>query len=311
MSKGENRSTIIGFALIGIILLLFSWYNTKQYEKQQKERYLADSTAAAQAIESARLDTTYHATAEEVQIPGQELPLYQDSALYLASVAEADYYTLENDKIKLTISSRGAQPYEVEIKNYYTYDSSVLVLLRSGKSNLEYEINTNQWINTGDLNFSLASQSENSLVLRLYFSENSYIEAIYALAEESYMADYNLRFVNMDGILERSTNQIRLHWNADRPHLEKGYKNEKNYSAIAYRFAGTNDVKSLGMRKDSAKESFSANLRWFGFQQQFFSAILVAENNFVGGTLENKFYTEDVVVATGDLMRSSAEMLLV
>jgi len=310
MSKGENRSTIIGFALIGIILLLFSWYNTKQYEKQQKERYLADSTAAAQAIESARLDTTYHATAEEVQIPGQELPLYQDSALYLASVAEADYYTLENDKIKLTISSRGAQPYEVEIKNYYTYDSSVLVLLRSGKSNLEYEINTNQWINTGDLNFSLASQSENSLVLRLYFSENSYIEAIYALAEESYMADYNLRFVNMDGILDRRTNQIRLHWNADMPHLEKGYKNEKNYSAIAYRFAGTNDVKSLGMRKDSAKESFSANLRWFGFQQQFFSAILVAENNFVGGTLENKFYPEDVVVATGDLMRSSAEMLL-
>lgn len=310
MSKGENRSTIIGFALIGIILLLFSWYNTKQYEKQQKERYLADSTAAAQAIESARLDTTYHATAEEVQIPGQELPLYQDSALYLASVAEADHYTLENDKIKLTISSRGAQPYEVEIKNYYTYDSSALVLLRSGKSNLEYEINTNQWINTGDLNFSLASQSENSLVLRLHFSENSYIEAIYALAEESYMADYNLRFVNMDGILDRRTNQIRLHWNADMPHLEKGYKNEKNYSAIAYRFSGTNDVKSLGMRKDSAKESFSANIRWFGFQQQFFSAILVAENNFVGGTLENKFYPEDVVVATGDLMRSSAEMLL-
>ncbi len=310
MSKGENRNTIIGFALIGIILLLFSWYNTKQYEKQQKERYLADSIAAAQAIESARMDTTYHATAEEVQIPGQELPLYQDSALHLASVAEADHYTLENDKIKLTISSRGAQPYEVEIKNYYTYDSSALVLLRSGKSNFEYEINTNQWINTGDLNFSLASQSENSLILRLHFSEHSYIEAIYALAEESYMADYNLRFVNMDGILDRRTNQIRLHWNADMPHLEKGYKNEKNYSAIAYRFSGTNDVKSLGMRKDSAKESFSANIRWFGFQQQFFSAILVAENNFVGGTLENKFYTEDVVGATGDLMRSSAEMLV-
>ena len=70
MSKGENRSTIIGFALIGIILLLFSWYNTKQYEKQQKERYVADSTAAARALESARLDTTYHAVeTDDVQIP--------------------------------------------------------------------------------------------------------------------------------------------------------------------------------------------------------------------------------------------------
>jgi len=122
--------------------------------------------------------------------------------------------------------------------------------------------------------------------------------------------DYNLRFVNMDGILDRRTTQLRLHWNADMPHLEKGYKNEKNYSAVAFRFSGTKDVKNLGMRKDSAKESFSANLRWFGFRQQFFSAILVAENNFVGGTLENKFYAEDVAVASGDLMRSSAEMVL-
>ena len=311
MSKGENRNTIIGFALIGIILLLFSWYNTKQYEKQQKERYIADSTAAARALESARLDTTYHAVeAEEVRIPGQELPLYQDSLLHYASIAEAEYYTLENDKIRLTISSRGAQPSEVEIKNYYTYDSSALILIRDGKSSFEYEINTNQWINTGDLSFSLVSQSESNIILRLYFSSNSYIEAVYSLAEESYMVDYNLRFVNMDGILDRRTNQLRLHWNADMPHLEKGYKNEKNYSAIAYRFSGTNNVKSFGMRKDSAKESFSANLRWFGFQQQFFSAILVAENNFVGGNLENKFYTEDVANATGDLMHSSAEMVL-
>jgi len=183
-------------------------------------------------------------------------------------------------------------------------------LIRDGKSAFEYEINTNQWINTGDLSFSLVSQSESNIILRLHFSSNSYIEAVYSLAEESYVVDYNLRFVNMDGILDRRTNQLRLHWNADMPHLEKGYKNEKNYSAIAYRFSGTNNVKSFGMRKDSAKESFSANLRWFGFQQQFFSAILVAENNFVGGNLENKFYTEDVANATGDLMHSSAEMVL-
>jgi len=278
MSKGENRSTIIGFALIGIILLLFSWYNTKQFEKQQQERYIADSTAAAHALESARMDTTYHGSAtDDAQIPGEEMPLYQDSVLHFASLADAEYYTLENDKIRLVISSRGAQPAEVEIKNYYTYDSSALILIRDGKSSLEYEINTNQWLNTGDLTFSLVSKSENNVILRLYFSAHSYIEAVYSLAEESYMVDYNLRFVNMDGILDRRTTQVRLHWNADMPHLEKGYKNEKNYSAIAFRFSGTNDVKNLGMRKDSAKESFSANLRWFGFRQQFFSAILVAE----------------------------------
>ena len=33
----DKRSSIFGFALIGIILLVFSWYNTKQFNKRQQE----------------------------------------------------------------------------------------------------------------------------------------------------------------------------------------------------------------------------------------------------------------------------------
>ena len=43
-----NKNSIIGFALIGLILIGFSVYNSKIYKEQARERFVQDSIAAAQ-----------------------------------------------------------------------------------------------------------------------------------------------------------------------------------------------------------------------------------------------------------------------
>lgn len=306
-----DKKSVIGFALIGIILLLFSWYNTKQFEKQQQQQAVLDSIAVANAIASGNIDTTLAATTASQQMMQEEnssdqAPLYQSNFLNEASSAQEEVFTLENDKIKVDISSKGAQPCKVQIKDYYKYDSTALVLLSQDKSNFDLEINANQWISTKDLYFQTVSHSDSDLSLRLYFDEDSYIQSTYSLSEGSYMLSYNVRFVNMEGILDRRTTQMTLNWDLDVPRLEKGFENEKNYSTVAYRYSGSDDVKSLGLRKDSANESFAANVSWFAFQQQFFSAILVADNGFSGGSISNKFYTAE----DRSLMHSKAEMLV-
>ena len=48
-----NKNTIIGFVLIGAILLGFSWYNSKIYKEQQRLKFVQDSTAAVLAAEQA------------------------------------------------------------------------------------------------------------------------------------------------------------------------------------------------------------------------------------------------------------------
>lgn len=300
----EKSSSVIGFVLIGIILLLFSWYNTKQYEKQvEGNRRYQDSIAAVEAETAA--------SAESVQASGdtlsaEEAPLYQNSLINEASTAEEKFVTIENDKLKMTVSTRGAQPYSVLVKDYHYYDGSDLYLIRPEKSRFDLELNADQWLNTDDLNFEVSYNSGNTLGMRLNFSDTSYIEAIYVLAEGSYLVDYTLNFVGMDKVLDPRTNSVTMDWVVDLPRMEKGYTNEKNYSAVAYRYSSNNDVKTIGQRKESVKETFSSNLRWFGFQQQFFSAIMVAPQDFTGGTLVNKFYEEGQ--ASGDLMQSGAEM---
>ncbi|MBR4212877.1 MAG: membrane protein insertase YidC [Bacteroidales bacterium] len=303
-SKG---SSVIGFALIGVILLLFSWYNSKQYEKAvEANRPYYDSLA--------RVNQDLAAGAAEAELPAltlpaEDAPLYQSASLQAAAQGEAAFCTLENDKIAVTLSTKGAQPWSVLVKDYFTYDSLELNLIGAGRSSLEYEINADQWINTGELNFTVVSASPERVVMRLPFDADSYMEATYSLAAESYMVDYDLRFVNMNDILDRRTTQVEMKWVADLPRLEKGYKNERNYSSIAFRYAGEKgSVKTVGQRKESFRESYASRMRWVGFQQQFFSAILVADNDFTSGTLVNKFYGEDN--ADRLLMQSGADMTL-
>ena len=301
----SKRSSIVGFALIGVILLLFSWYNTKQFEKRQQEAFARDSLAAATAIENgAAADSTTTALPEEE--PAEEAIDYQGQFLNEASQAETAYYTLENDKLRIRISSKGAQPYEVLIKDYFAYDSSALFLVRPDKSLFDLELNTNQWLNSSELGFTAVESTDSTLTLRLQFEENAWIDAVWSLASDSYMADYQLHFVGMDQVLDRRTGQMTLKWVLDVPRLEKGYQNERNYSGVAYKYLANNEVKSLGKRRDSAEENFNSSIRWVGFQQQFFSAIIVAENGFSAGNLVNRFYPENN--EAGDLMQSGARM---
>ena len=303
----DKRSSIVGFALIGVILLVFSWYNTKQFEKRQQEAMVRDSLATAAAIERGEIqpqDAEPDSVAVE-EIPGEAVD-YRHIYLNEASRAETAWYTLENDKVKVRISSKGAQPYEVLVKDYYTYDSSALFLVRPDKSLFDLELNTDQWLNTSELNFRPAESTDSTLTLRLQFEENAWIDAVYSLANDSYMLGYQLHFVGMDQVLDRRTTQMTLKWVLDVPRLEKGYQNERNYSGVAYKYLANNEVKTLGKRRDSAEESFSSTLRWLGFQQQFFSAILVSENGFPAGKLVNRFYPEND--PSGSLMQSGAEM---
>ena len=300
----EKRSSIVGFALIGVILLVFSWYNTKQFEKRQKEILVRDSLATVAAIENGTVPEAAEDTLTAEVLP--EEADYGQEYLNKASQAETAWYNLENDKIRVRISSKGAQPYEVLVKDYYAHDSTALYLVRPDKSLFDLELNTNQWLNSSDLNFSPVESTDSTLTLRLQFEQNSWIDAVYSLASGSYMLNYRLRFYGMDKVLDRHTGQMTLKWVLDVPRLEKGYQNERNYSGVAYKYLANNDVKTLGKRRDSAEESFSSSIRWFGFQQQFFSAILVAEEGFQAGKLVNKFYPEDNT--DGTLMQSGAEM---
>ena len=251
-----NKNTIFGFVLIGIILIGFSWYNTKLFKEQERERFVRDSIAAVEALKNApALDSSALVTVSErdsLSVIRETAPIYKDSLLEAASRAEEEFYTLENDKISVTFTTKGAQASQVLIKNYYTSDSLALYLMKKNSSNFGIDFYTDQQLNTADFNFEKVEQTDTSLVMRLNFSTGSYIDHIYTLRPDDYMMDFNLKMVGMSKFISKNVTQLGVDWKMTIPRLERGYDNEKNYSTIDYKFPGESSIEDLGLRKAEA-----------------------------------------------------------
>jgi YidC/Oxa1 family membrane protein insertase len=120
------------------------------------------------------------------------------------------------------------------------------------------------------------------------------------------MMNLDIRMTGMNRHIPKRENYITLGWSIDIPRLEKGYSNEKNYSTIAYKYPNSNNVENLGLRKMESSKEITTKVNWFAYQQQFFSAILIAQENFNSGYLSYSFYPEDD--SDKNLMHCKSEM---
>ncbi len=299
-----NKNTVIGLTLIGLLLVLFSVYNSRLAREQQEYKRVQDSIAMVRAAEYAEEMAKNMAAQREAGADGETVnaeaakggytSTYSNAyleAAYTGEVADEFRY-LENDKLRIKYSTRGAQAVEVLVKDYQTADSTDLYLMKEGGSEFGLQLYTGQYINTEDFTFRTVYADDSTLTMRLPFSESAYIDYTYRLSEGSYLVDFNVNMVGMEKFIPRNASGFEVVWNMDIPRLERGFKNEKMYSTVAYKFPGEKEVEDLGLRKESAEKNITTKVEWFGFQQQFFSAILRSESNFEGGDLTMKFYPE-------------------
>ena len=305
-----NKNTIIGFVLIGVIMFGFSWMQSKQQREQMAYQAQLDSIAmveqmAAMALDSAKRAEGLVTDGEMSGVKVMNMPAYKDSLLTEARLAEAQIVKIGNDKVELEFTTRGAQPYSVKINDYMTYDSSALYLIKPDMSQYNISIYAGESVNTKDFVFNLHEATDSSVVMRLPFAQGGYIEQKYWLAEGSYMLQNELSFVGMDELIPRNVSMFDIDWSFVIPRLEKGYKNEKQYSKMNYYFSGDKKPEILARAKDGSKR-IDTRLAWFAFQQQFFSAIMTPGTEFSSADFSVKYFNEDD--PSRNLMACSAKL---
>ncbi len=292
-----NKNSVIGWILIAVVMFGFMWFQSRQFKKQAEYQAQLDSIAA---VEKFKADSIYAAThvADSngvVSVLSQEtsdVSIYRDSLLETSSKSEASFYTLHNDKVEIVFTTKGAQPYSVQIKDYLTYGGSPLYLFKAGGSEMGYSIFAGENINTKDFVFDVAEHTDSSIVMRLPFSKGGYIEQRYVLRGDSYAVDNTLSFIGMDKVIPRNVTMFDMDWDVTVPRLEKGYKNESQYSMVDYYFSGDKKPSSVGRGRNAVKR-IDSRLSWFTFHQQFFSAIMRAKEEFSSGELAVNFVPED------------------
>ena len=287
----------------------FSWYQARQRNKQIEAQYQLDSIARVEQMAAMAMDSMKRAQGivPENEINVRTMPAYKDSLLTEARLASESFYMLANDKVEIEFTTRGAQPYSVKVNDYMTYDSTALYLIEKGASQYGISLYAGENINTKDFVFQVAEHTDSTLVMQLPFAGGGYIQQRFFLPADSYMMQNELSLVNMDGIIPRNVSMLDIDWSVVIPRLEKGYKNEKQYSNLDYYFTGDKKPENMGRGRDGS-ERIDTKLKWFAFQQQFFSAIMTAGNEFTSADLSLKYFSENEYKSEGKLMACSAKL---
>lgn len=316
-----NKNSVIGIILIIGVLVGWSIWMTpskeeiarqREYQdsiyRANRERYIQDSIRFVEAQKAAEQQTVAQMSNGEMSDA-----VMRDKYGVFATTAkgEENIYTIENDVLKLTLTSKGAFVKTMELKDYKTWDSLELIGFdeNTTKFNMSF-FASNRNINTIDLYFTpylnnypydgdgniVVKDQPVSLTFRAFADDltnqlnpNQYIEFTYTVTKDEYMVDFDVKTVNMKNVIASNTNFVTLDWYADILKQEKAV-DRYNGSNVYYKFL-SDDVESLsgdrGGEKDGEKD-LRANLKWLSFKQRFFSYAIIAKDYFSSAVIGMK-----------------------
>lgn len=292
-----DRNTIVGLVLIFVILIGFSYLTRPNEEQLKRIQEQRDSIAR---VEAERMALAAQQEKKDFELGQQTDSLKTPSStVFVQDSLKEEIITLENNKIRLQLSTQGGRIVRVDLKEYLTHDSLPLILWKADKSTFglnfyakNKQVNTEEFLfvpNTTETVLD-ATGSEKTLSLKLFSEENKYIEFIYKLAPDSYMADFSIRTHNMNDVIASNSSFLTLFWGVDMPQLEKSKDFENRYTGVYYDFL-SDDVESMSTTSNE-KETLSTKIKWVAFKQQFFSSILIAQDAFTDVTLSSDISSE-------------------
>lgn len=284
-----DRNSIIGLFLIGLLVLGYSIYTQPSAEQLAAEKHRKDSLeqldrkqeAAGKALEQQQASVQVPQAADSTGLESDSVKALQLQEQWGAFAAAADgkeqLVTLENDKIRLTLSSLGGKVKRVELKDYKTWDGRAVELMSSDSSRFDITFPAqNRIINTGQLNFQIVEGGTTGKAsLRLNAGEGKYLQYNYSLEAGSYLVGLDLKVVGLHDLLPANTTYLNLDWKDQLNRQEQSVENERTASTLYYRFTGE-EVDYISETKDE-KQSLKTKVQWIAFKQHFFSSVLIAD----------------------------------
>lgn len=292
-----DKNSWIG--LLMIVAILFGWsYFTKPSEEEiAKQNYTRDSLELVRhklALQTSLQEQEYsrEQTIESVEQKSDEVASQEAVNFYGEfadfSMGEREFFTLENNLIRVTFSNLGGRIYSVELKDYKTHDSLPLILFDGDST--EFGINffaQNRSISTDNLYFDIEKSTEQTTVndkplsvsYKVALDKNRFFEYAYTLSPDSYVVDFDVNIEGMEDLIANNTGYLNMFWKTYMPAVEKGRKWELQNTSIFYKYH-EDEVESLSLRSESASENLNTKVKWISYKQQFFNTTLIADNYF-------------------------------
>ena len=209
---------------------------------------------------------------------------------------------LENDVLKLELSSLSGSITRAELKKYdteYTPDESSkrkepVVMFENGSDQFQFMIPLSQEVGTAELYFEPVVVNDTTILMTLPVAEGSYWGIEYTLPKgDSYVVGVKVVQKNMAHLVESNNRNLGVEWSQRLMRQEKGKVFEERNSSLYYKYAG-GSVEHLSESKNDSEER-KAKIRWIGFKNQFFSSVLVSEKAFNTADFQSDYLKNDPI----------------
>ena len=296
-----DKNTWIGFLLIAAIIVGFSMLNRPSKEELAERQRLQDSINVARMAEAEAQRISEEITASLTSTRNEPSATESSEALEAriqaaygnlapAAQGEEKWITLENEHLRLTLTTCGGMIERAELKEYHASGDTInpLCLFRGDESELAFTLVTanNRIVQTSNLYFTpVESEVPGRAILRIpTTSEDAYIDFVYDLSD-NYMVHLSIEPHNMQTELAQNVNSMDIHWRQLIPQQEQGRKFEERYAQLQYMLVG-GDIEKLSESKDDTEKE-SARVRWIGYKDQFFSTVMIADDAFTGSVFRS------------------------
>lgn len=315
-----DRNTVTGLVLIVLILIGFNYFTAPSAEEIAAEQSRRDSIALAEKVVKDSLKivskkevvkplvedpTSADLGVDSVQLAAKQLIL-KDKFGAFASATQAPPKTIEveTDKFRLIFSSQGAKLISAELKEYQTYGGIPVPMFDPEVQdfNISFQESENRTLNTNDLVFASAlpqkikvsGDEEKSVNFKLTnASEGKSLEITYFIKGNTYDIQ---QLITPQGLpnFYTGSKRSRFEWRSAGLNLEKHLDTEKTKCSVYFR--RVDDDREYLSETSSDEEIIEEPLNWIAFKQNFFSTILISENNFAA--VETRLAVEDIADST-------------
>ena len=297
-----NKDTIIGFVLIAVVLIGFSWYNQPSAEEIEAARK-QDSIAAAIKDNAAKQQKLNEA-ARKAQ--AESAAKADSSALFFAALSGTNQsVVLKNEKVELTFDTKGGTISKAIIKGFEDRDNKMDVTLFDQKTQqMNFMLaGKNENIITKDLFFTPSNVTDSTLTLTAQAGNGGSIAFNYVLGKD-YMLHFTFQVNGLNGMFAPNYKEMDIEWTELARQQEKGFTFENRYATLTYKEKdGSTDY--LSETSEKIDEKIETALDWVAFKNQFFSATLIAKNDFAANSLMTSIPQEK---GSGYLKQFNAKM---
>lgn len=285
-----DKNNIIGFLLIAAVLIGFSWYNQPSAE-EQRAAFVKDSIEQvnkSQSEKAAQMEKNKRQQAEKQKVLSDTTSLF-----HKALTGNVERIVLKNKKVELTFSSKGAYVEQAVIKGYVGHNIKVkngsadkknLTLFSGADQCISYLLNAKEInINTAELYFVPSEVSDSMVTFIADAGEGKSLTLKYELGQD-YILHMQMSVQGMAGLFAPGTQTMDVNWKDKARQQERGFSFENRYATLTYhKKDGGTDY--LNETKEEIDKSIEEQIDWVAFKNQFFSAVMIAKNNFQSNAL--------------------------